>query len=93
MDYRPDLVVSGGAEGVDTLAADIAEELGVPVLEFLPARNYWNGAGGFKDRNTYVARMCTRLWRYSCVRSKTYGSGWTADETERLGKPVTRIAL
>lgn len=47
--------------------------------------------GGFKQRNMKVAESCDCLVRISSVNTKTYGSGWTADYAERLGKKVTRF--
>ena len=46
--------------------------------------------GGFKQRNMKVAEMCDCLVRISSATTKTYGSGWTADYAERLGKRVHR---
>jgi len=83
--------VSGGCEGVDTIAESWADELGIPKDIKLPLKNTWDGEGGFKWRNKLIAEACDFL---VCIRSntsKTYGSGWTADEAERLGKTVRRV--
>lgn len=47
--------------------------------------------GGFKQRNAKIAASCDCLVRISSVTTKTYGSGWTADYAEQLGKRVTRF--
>jgi DNA recombination-mediator protein A len=46
--------------------------------------------GGFQARNGHVATMCDCLVRIASHTSKTYGSGWTADQAEALGKHVIR---
>jgi len=46
--------------------------------------------GGFKQRNIKVAEICDCLVRISSATTKTYGSGWTADYAERIGKRVHR---
>lgn len=86
----PNEIVSGGAEGLDTIGIQIASLFEVPYRNFLPENKRWE-PNGFKDRNIKIASTCTRL---VCVRhfaSKTYGSGWTADHAERIGKKVERF--
>jgi hypothetical protein len=46
--------------------------------------------GGFKARNQKIAESCDCLLRIASTTTKTYGSGWTADLAERLGKRVFR---
>lgn len=85
--YKPEAVVSGGAIGIDSLGVKLAEVVGIEVVEFLPATKNW---AGYKARNLLIAEECTHLL---CLRhrdSQTYGSGWTADQAEKLGKPVRR---
>lgn len=91
-EHRPDLIVSGGAEGIDSFAVKIADLYGIPFHEFLPQHRRW-APDGFKARNIRIAEVCTRLLAIRCRASKTYGSGWTADQAERLGKPVRRVML
>ena len=86
---RPDQIISGGAIGVDGLAHVVAGERGIPFSEYLPRFRRW-APGGFRERNLLIASACTRLL---CIRSgaaTTYGSGWTADRAEGIGRPVTR---
>lgn len=91
---RPDMVISGGALGVDTWAIEVAEEMAIPYdyESYLPEKRQWEPRG-FKARNIKIARSCTRIL---CIRSRLatrYGSGWTADYAERLNKPVDRRPL
>lgn len=101
--FAPELVISGGAEGVDTIAADAAHAMGLVVHEYLPLHERW-APEGYQDRNRKIATECTHLLALRNYRAKnnkwgesspygTYGSGWTADEAERLGKIVERIIL
>jgi hypothetical protein len=84
--------VSGGAPGVDIIIEDYCEELDRGFRRFLPENPRWEPSG-YKARNILIAEACDELM---CIRdsgSPTYGSGWTADYTETLGKPVTRITI
>ena len=92
--YRPriEVVISGGAEGIDSLAADLAEARGIPVVEHLPKYRRWEPEG-YKARNQLIAEDCTDLL---CIRhesSKTFGSGWTANTAEVLGRQVQRVVF
>lgn len=56
MQERPEKVVSGMAQGVDTFAFDIAVDLGIPVVAAVP----WVGHGAgwpAKEVNEYLARL------------------------------------
>lgn len=88
--HEIELVVSGGAEGVDTWGEEAAKRMGLPFRSFLPANPRWEPAG-FKDRNILIAEACTDLLCIRYKASKTYGSGWTADYAKKLGKKVQRI--
>lgn len=46
--------------------------------------------GGYKQRNESIAEACDCLVRIASHTTKTYGSGWTADQAEKLGKRVYR---
>lgn len=46
--------------------------------------------GGTMARNLRVADIAECLIRVSAKETKTYGSGWTADMAERMGKTVER---
>jgi hypothetical protein len=80
---RPDAIVTGGAAGVDMLAEDIADALGIVTIIHRPARKVWKGPGGFEERNRKIVADATRLLCIRCTLSTTYGSGWTADLAEQ----------
>lgn len=90
--YEPELVISGGAIGIDTLARFCAEGMEIPVKEHLPNNKRWE-PDGYKARNILIAEDCTHLLALRCHQSRTYGSGFTADHAEKLGRKVTRIIL
>jgi hypothetical protein len=55
----------------------------------------WRGqsSAGYQGRNALIATDCTHLLRVAARSSRTYGSGWTADEAQRLGRLVVRERL
>ena len=94
----PAAVVSGGAVGIDNVAANAARLAQIPVVEFLPETNQWEDQTypvrlkGYRSRNIQIAQYCDALVSIRSTQSTTYGSGWTADYTEReLGKTVRRL--
>lgn len=89
--YKPAVVVSGGARGADTLAAKIAKSHGIKVDEKLPAVDNWQY--GYKPRNILIARGCDRLVRIAARAGKTYGSGWTRDYAQSIGKPTEEYVI
>lgn len=90
--YHPTTIVSGGADGIDTIAATVAHRLGLDVIEYLPVTRRWH-PHGYKERNRLIAENCDRLLRIRDASSRTYGSGYTADYAEHLGVPVVRITI
>ena len=53
-------IVSGGASGIDTLAKRYANEIGVPIKEFLPNWKEFGPAAG-PIRNSQIVDYCTHL--------------------------------
>ncbi len=101
--FTPEVIISGGAKGVDSIAETIARQFGYDPEIHLPKSNRW-APYGYEERNRIIADRCTHLLALRDCGSKsngwmetsahgTYGSGWTADEAERLGKVVERIVL
>ena len=86
-----ELVISGGANGIDTLATTEAAILNIPRLVHLPKENNW--FKGYKPRNLLIAQDCTHLLCIRTQQSTTYGSGWTADRAEEMGKTVWRVTI
>lgn len=88
---RPELVISGGAKGIDSMAVAEAESRGIPTLVFRPTVRNWEF--GFKPRNIQIAEACDHLVRIFSPTSRTYGSGWTRDYAARLGKPTEEYGI
>lgn len=86
---NPSLIISGGAKGVDTWAEQAADRFGIKKNIKEPKYHQW-APQGFKQRNIMIAEVCTHLIAWRCPLSETYGSGWTADYAERIGRDVTR---
>ncbi len=89
----PDQIISGGADGMDKFAEAFAQIGLIPFRAFEPKTQRWAGPGGFEERNEEIAQTCTHLLSVRCELSTTYGSGWTADRAEALGRPVIRITI
>ena len=90
--YQPDEIVSGGAVGIDSMAAMAAHARGIPTREFLPKNKRWK-PDGYQARNLLIAEACTSLVSIRHHASTTYGSGWTADRAEEIGKSVERYMI
>jgi hypothetical protein len=95
LDYhpKPDALVSGGAAGVDSIAEKLAAQRDLVTIIHRPIAHSWAVPGGYRERNLWIAEDCDYLVRIACHTSSTYGSGYTADRAEALGKPVERITL
>ncbi|HUW00886.1 MAG TPA: DNA-processing protein DprA [Acidimicrobiales bacterium] len=89
---KPELVISGGASGVDSWAAEEALLLELAVEEITPLHARWE-PNGYKARNMLIAERCDELISIRCGQATSYGSGWTADRAAELGRPVTRYTL
>lgn len=87
-------IISGESPygGVDAFARQYADQIGMEFKGYPPAHNRWE-PHGFKERNEAIAQRCDTLYRVATQNSKTYGSGWTADRTAALGKPVFRFYI
>jgi hypothetical protein len=94
-EFQPDVVVSGGAAGIDSMAADAAYRRGILVREYKPKRQAWRATemDGFWARNIIVAFDCDVLVRIVASDSKTYGSGWTRDRAQEMGKPTREYTI
>ena len=98
-------IISGGADGIDKLAASIGRELGLKVDERVPEVRGWedrDGKKGFKSRNMEIAKNCDVLIRISwnpieqqkvTGKKPTYGSGWTRDRAAERKIPTEESAL
>lgn len=91
--YKPAVVVSGGAPGIDTMAEVAAMRRNIEREIYHPERQQWAGPGGFQERNRKIAKACDALIRIVASDSRTYGSGWTRDRAADLGKPTAEYII
>ncbi len=90
-EYIPDGVteiVSGGADGVDTLAKEFANKNGIPLVEFLPKYHLYGRAAPIK-RNEEIAKYADEALAFWDGTSK--GTQYTIKFFEKSGKKVTVI--
>jgi hypothetical protein len=88
--WNPSKVISGAANGIDTLVITVAKERGIPFEEFPPTRQCWPA---FKIRNMKIATECHALVRIALRGATTYGSGWTRDRAREMGKPTVEYVI
>lgn len=91
--FRPEEIVSGGASGVDSWAEAYADAYDIPKMILRPIGVSNPAWIAFKNRNIEIAEYCDAMVCIRSTRSNTYGSGWTADYTEKLGKKVWRLEI
>jgi len=90
-EYMPNVVVSGGAFGVDKIAADCARRKGIEVDEKLPADLNWPA---YRARNILIAETCDTCIAIKTPQSVTGGTSFTMQYARTvLKKPVRLITL
>lgn len=85
--YQPELVVSGGAKGIDRMGVQEARLHNIPFEEFFPIGYNWEA---FKARDMQIAERCTHMVAIIHMNSRTRGADWTAKYAESIGKKVYR---
>lgn len=91
--FKPEVVISGGAAGMDKTAVWVAKMLQLKTMEFHPpiGASRWEH---FRPRNMRIAQECTHLVCIRSTTSTTYGSGWTRDYArDTLRKPTWSLLL
>ena len=84
------MVVSGGARGIDRLAADEARRRGLEVVEHRPKGRSWRH---YRERNLRIVQDCDELVRVADPHSRSFGSGWTRDRAREAGRPTTEYTI
>lgn len=79
-------IVSGGAKGIDSLAAAYADEHNIPLTVFLPEYKKYRYAAPLK-RNLQIIDYADEIVAIWDGRSK--GTKYVIDNCHKLGKPVT----
>ena len=85
-----DVIVSGGAKGVDSLAAEAALAGGLPVTVFVPDYEKY-GRAAPHVRNRKIVENCDRLVAFWDGMSR--GTASTIALARRQGKPVSVIEV
>ncbi|HXM59173.1 MAG TPA: SLOG family protein [Candidatus Dormibacteraeota bacterium] len=83
--HRVLVVVSGGAAGIDRMAAEEARRRGLEVVEHRPGGRSWRH---YRARNLRIVADCDELVRIADPRSRSFGSGWTRDRAREAGRPT-----
>ena len=92
-EYLPDGVdeiVSGGAKGVDSCAAEYARANKIPLTEFLPEYSLYGRAAPLK-RNDKIAEYADEVVAFWDGASR--GTKYTIEAFEKLGKKVRIINI
>jgi len=80
----PEIVISGGAPGVDTFAELWAEHNNIPTKIFKPDWNKYGKAAG-PIRNTYIIEECTHVLALPSMKGKgTQDSIKKANEKKKI---------
>ena len=85
-----ELIITGGAKGVDTLAEAYARERGIPVVTVKPAyEKYGRAAPVVRDKEMVeMADAVLVVWD-----GVSRGSRHTADHARKLGKELTLVTV
>lgn len=83
-------IISGGARGVDTLAAEYARANNIPLQVFLPDYARYGKAAPIM-RNNLIIEACDMLIAF--WNGKSRGTAYTFQSANRLGKAVRVIQL
>lgn len=81
-------ICSGGAEGVDTYARTLANELGIPIVEFLPEYEFY-GRRATLVRNSQIVAYSDLIIAFPSASSRgTYDSINKAKKLNKLFKII-----
>jgi len=100
-DSSQDVIISGGAKGVDTISLEIAKELGFKTKVYNPEKEEWKY---YKKRNLEIVQECDELYCFSVPVHKTKcyhhdtpqnhektAGCWTANKANDMGKSCQLI--
>ena len=92
--YLPDnvsCIISGGAKGVDSIAAEYARANGIELQEFLPDYSKYPGRVAPLKRNDLIVAACDMVMAFWDGVSK--GTKYTIDRARKAGKRVQIISV
>ena len=85
-----DEIVSGGAKGVDTQAADFARKNGITLTEFLPDYKRYGRAAPL-IRNRMIVKYADEIIAFWDGKSR--GTDYVIKYAEKIGKPCRVIVI
>ncbi len=93
--HKPSLVVSGGAVGVDAMAANEAGRRGIGAKVYWPCKldHFHTFRECYQPRNLLIATFSDRLVRIGSRHSRTGGSAWTLNKARELGRPTEEFLI
>ena len=84
-------IVSGGAKGIDTIAAEYAKERNLKLIEFLPEYDKYPGKIAPLIRNDKIveeADIVIAIWD-----GESRGTMYTVNRAKKMGKPVKVVKI
>ena len=88
--FMPDVIISGGAIGVDTYAKEYAIQNGIIYEEYLPDYSRFGRSAPIL-RDIEIVRNCDYLLAFWNGESK--GTKFTIEYAQKFGKPVRIIRI
>ena len=88
--FVPEVIISGGAIGIDTLARQFAEQNNIPIIQFLPEYSKY-GRKAPLMRNIQIVENCDYIMAFWDGTSP--GTKFSIDYAKRLGKPFNIIKM
>lgn len=88
IDSLPEMIISGGAIGIDTLARQFAEQNNIPLIEFLPEYSKY-GRKAPLMRNIQIVENCDSVMAFWDGNSP--GTKFTINYARKVGKPFKII--
>lgn len=86
----PDIIVSGGAKGVDTLAREFAKKKDLKLIEFFP--NYAKyGKLAPLERNKQIVDECDSVLAF--WNGSSSGTKFSIDYARKLSKPCKIVII
>jgi hypothetical protein len=87
---KPDCVIGGGADGIDTLAWKWAVDNHIEIIVHKPNYNK-DGRWGALRRNDVIIREADRIIAF--WNGKSTGTKYVIDNARKLGKPLEIIMI
>lgn len=88
--FVPDMIVSGGARGADTLAREYAIKNNIPLIEYLPEYDRYGRRAPIM-RNIQIVDNCDYLLAFWNGSSR--GTKFTIDYAVRRGIPYKVVSI